>query len=156
MHAFTRPIALSLMLVVSGCGVCWGSTPPPSILPLRTLRLYETGVGYFERSGTLTPHERTSLPIPASHLDDALESLVVLTPGHAEPMRGIAFGSSLSHGMARAMAGLPTDADAPITWGRARRGAALRVREETPRRRGSARDRQTANPCARTRRESAE
>jgi hypothetical protein len=54
--------------------------------------------------------------VPASHLDDALESLVVLTPGHADPVRGVSFGSHVSRGMARAMAGLPTDADAPITY----------------------------------------
>jgi hypothetical protein len=116
MPTFARPIALSVILFASGCGIRQASTPPPSILPLTTLRLYETGVGYFERSGTLSPNERTSLPIPASHLDDALRSLVVLTPGRSDPLRGIAFGSSMSHGMARAMAGLPTNADTPITY----------------------------------------
>lgn len=114
-----RPSARFLLLgslLCSGCGAAQGSAPPPSILPLTTLRLYETGVGYFERSGTLQPAERTALPVPASHLDDALKSLVVLTPGHSDPLHGIEFGSSMSRGMARAMAGLPADADAPITY----------------------------------------
>ncbi len=109
-------VALALTLSATACGARGASSPPASILPLRTLRLYETGVGYFERSGTLTSAERTSLPVPASHLDDALTSLVVLTPGRSDPLRGVAFGSSLSHGMARAMAGLPAAADAPITY----------------------------------------
>ena len=88
-----------------------------SVLPLTSVRLYETGVGYFERSGILSPTERTGLPVPASHLDDALQSLVVFTPGHSDPIHGVAFGSSVSRGMARAMAGLPNDGEAAITYG---------------------------------------
>jgi len=90
------------------------STRPASILPLRTLRLYETGVGYFERAGSLDASAPTSLPVPAGHLDDALQTLVVLDDrGHAK-FHGIEFGSSLSRGMARALSGLPADAEAPL------------------------------------------
>jgi hypothetical protein len=84
------------------------------ILPLRTLRLYETGVGYFERSGSLDGSATTSLPIPAGHLDDALETLVVLNRGGQARVHGVEFGSSLPKGMARALAGLPIDGDAPL------------------------------------------
>ncbi|MGZ5971681.1 MAG: hypothetical protein ACXWP4_28615, partial [Polyangiales bacterium] len=56
----------------------------------------------------------TTLPVPAGHLDDALKTLVIMGPGGK--VRGLEFGSSLSSGMARAQAGLPLDADAPITW----------------------------------------
>ena len=88
------------------------TTAVSPILPLRTLRLYETGVGYFERSGTVgTP---TSLPVPAGHLDDALETLVVLGEGGKSRVRGIEFGSSISRGMARALAGLPVEGDEPL------------------------------------------
>jgi hypothetical protein len=107
--------AIAAIVVLSGC-----VRPPSSVssvLPLTNVRLYETGVGYFERSGILSPTERTGLPVPASHLDDALQSLVVFTPGHADPIHGVAFGSSVSRGMARAMAGLPTDSEAAITYG---------------------------------------
>ena len=107
--------AIAAIAVLSGCVRPPSSTS--SVLPLTNVRLYETGVGYFERSGILSPTERTGLPVPASHLDDALQSLVVFTPGHSDPIRGVAFGSSVSRGMARAMAGLPTDSEAAVTYG---------------------------------------
>jgi hypothetical protein len=80
------------------------------------VRLYETGVGYFERSGVLSPSQRTGLPVPASHLDDALQSLVVFTPGHGDPVHGVAFSSNVGRGMARAMAGLPAGGNGPISY----------------------------------------
>jgi hypothetical protein len=83
-------------------------------LPLRTLRLYETGVGYFERSGTIGDKTVTSLPVPAGHLDDALKSLVVLNGGGGGHVTGVAFASSVTRATARARAGLPADGDQPI------------------------------------------
>ncbi len=122
------------LLLTAGCSVTTTVAPPPTILPLTTVRLYETGMGYFERSGTLSASARTTLPVPASHLDDALESLVVLAGGKSGPLHGIEFGSNLSRGMARAMAGLPTGADAPITYRdllASLRGAHVEVRTRT-------------------------
>jgi hypothetical protein len=83
-------------------------------LPLRTLRLYETGVGYFERSGNVGDKAVTSLPVPAGHLDDALKSLVVLNAGAGGHVTGVAFASSVTRATARARAGLPADGDQPI------------------------------------------
>lgn len=106
------------LLSVSACS----AAPLPqvqassSILPLRTLRLYETGVGYFERSGRISEQVETSLPVPAGHIDDALKSLVVLSAGGKSSVQGLEFGSSVSNGMARALAGLPIDSDAPISY----------------------------------------
>ena len=114
-----RPSARWLCLgyfLTCGCVRAAGPEPAPTILPLTTLRLYETGVGYFERSGTLTATEHTALPVPASHLDDALASLVVLAPGVTSPVRGLSFDSRVSSGMARALAGLPTEADGPVGY----------------------------------------
>lgn len=91
------------------------------VLPLRTVRLYETGVAYFERTGAVSSSPgggRMTLPVPAGHLDDALKTLVVLGgPGAgARPLvHGLEFGSSMSKGMARALAGLPAAADEPIS-----------------------------------------
>ena len=72
-------------------------SPPRPILPLRTLRLYETGVGYFERSGELAGDGAT-LPVPAGHLDDALKTLVVLGADGKSTVQGVEFGSSISRG----------------------------------------------------------
>jgi len=88
----------------------------PSALPLRKLRLYETGVGYFERRGNVGPREDLSLPLPASHLDDALKSLVILEATGSVKVRGIDFDSSVSQDMARAMAGLPLEGEGPLAY----------------------------------------
>lgn len=87
---------------------------PPSLLPLRSLRLYETGVGYFEQSGE--PTSSATLPVPAGHLDDALKSLVVISAAGQSKVGGLAFPSSVSKGMARALSGLPVDGDAPLSY----------------------------------------
>ena len=81
-------------------------------LPLKKVRLYETGVGYFERTGLLGG-KSVALPVPTGHLDDALKTLVVLSEGSQGSVAGVEFGSSVSKNMAKAMAGLPAD-EAPI------------------------------------------
>lgn len=91
------------------------AAPPkaPPVLPLRTVRLYETGVGYFQRAGHLD--DQATLPVPAGHVDDALKTLVVLSSDGVH-VQGVQFGSSVSKGMARTLAGLPAKADAPIGY----------------------------------------
>ena len=122
LRSFGSPSLASFLLLASlGCAC----TPEPESahkaaaaraqpLPLRTLRLYETGVGYFERSGTIGEKTITSLPVPAGHLDDALKSLVVLNGGGGGQVTGVAFASSVTRATARARAGLPADGDQPI------------------------------------------
>ena len=77
--AHGRLAAAGLAALTCACGSASTTLSSSPVLPLRTLRLYETGVGYFERSGTLAG-DRASLPVPAGHLDDALKTLVVLGP----------------------------------------------------------------------------
>ena len=121
MHRVRCAWSLSLVFILPGLALSCGQ-PDPEIprkvasepLPLRTLRLYETGVGYFERSGSVGNKAVTSLPVPAGHLDDALKSLVVLNGGGGGQVTGVAFASSVTRATARARAGLPTDADSPI------------------------------------------
>lgn len=107
------PVLCVAALSVAGCQAAPRSAAP--ILPLRTVRLYETGVGYFERSGRAAAG--TGLPLPAGHLDDALKTLVILGDG---AVQGVEFKSSVSKGMARALAGLPTvgdgDGDGAISY----------------------------------------
>ena len=125
----------SLLLATSACS---SSIPQTSALPLKRLRVYETGVGYFERSGTLSHDEHAGLPVPTGHLDDALKTLVVLSEGGRAENAGVEFGSSLSRGMARAMAGLPTDDNA----------SAVDVRDPPASARGVARRAQDAEAIA--------
>lgn len=83
-----------------------------AILPLKSVRLYEAGVGYFEREGKT--EGRTSLPVPPGHLDDALKTLVVLSRGGKAEVTGVAFPTSVTKGMARALAGLPANEEGPL------------------------------------------
>jgi hypothetical protein len=93
--------------VLFGCVTAWASTAlaKPEPLPLKRVRLYETGVAYFERSGTLQAGA-VSLPVPQSHLDDALKTLVVYSKAGATRVGGVEFGSSVSPSMGRALAGM--------------------------------------------------
>jgi hypothetical protein len=124
-----RSSLLSILVLASGMSFMAACTPaeapPPvaaaasaqsaNILPLRSLRLYETGVGYFERSGALGG-KASALPVPAGHLDDALKSLVVLNGGAAGHVTGVAFTSSVTRATARTRAGLPQNPDSPVAF----------------------------------------
>ncbi len=90
--------------------------PAPEILPLEKVRLYETGVGYFEREGNVSGKKHAALPLPASHLDDALKTLVVLSNGRKVEIGGIEFASAVSEGMGRAIAGLPLEAETELGY----------------------------------------
>ncbi|WP_437305184.1 hypothetical protein [Sorangium sp. So ce388] len=110
-----RTAALGLLVLSAGCHVTPAASPAAaSALPLKKLRLYETGVGYFERSGNISSSS-DSLPVPASHVDDALKTLIVLSDGKAR-VTGIEFDSVLSGGLSRSLAALPSDADTPVTY----------------------------------------
>lgn len=96
-----------LSILAVACSMV-SSAASAQTLPLRRVRLYETGVAYFEREGALAA-TGASLPVPAGHLDDALKSLVVLSPDGSTSIRGVEFSSSVSPSMARALAGLPSE-----------------------------------------------
>ncbi|MCO4745065.1 MAG: hypothetical protein KC912_09770 [Proteobacteria bacterium] len=72
------------------------------VLPVERIRFYETGVAWFERAGNV--QDTTRLPVPTSHLDDALKSLVVL--GGDVDVGAITFPSSPGEDAARVSAGL--------------------------------------------------
>jgi hypothetical protein len=103
---------LPLLLLPSLALFACATAPRERALPLEKLRLYETGVGYFERAGELGGPAGASLPVPSGHLDDALKSLVVL--GKDGSVQSVAFDSRQSPAVARARAGLPPETDAPI------------------------------------------
>lgn len=100
-------LCLSSASLAVGCAsrVARPEVPRSEIVPLRTVRLYETGVGYFERTGRVGTG--ASLPVPASHLDDALKTLVLLGGEGGGPVTALSFPSGVSATRARAMMGLP-------------------------------------------------
>ena len=119
--------------LVSGLGCTPTYTRAPtslSILPLRTLRLYETGIGYFERAGSVSGDD-TGLPLPAGHLDDALKTLVIYSQDKNARVYGLSFPTSVSKGMGRALAGLPQNDDDAVSYRElllSLKGSALSVR----------------------------
>ena len=56
-------------------------TPPDTNLPIAQVALYTSGVGYFERSGTVDGDARESLLFPVDQVNDILKSLVLLDTG---------------------------------------------------------------------------
>ncbi len=114
--AFVVPfLTAALASSATACGPSQEAHGPKTdvpILPLKSVRLYEAGVGYFEREGMTGG--KTSLPVPPGHLDDALKTLVVLSKGGKAEVLGLSFPSSVTKGMARALAGLPANEEGPL------------------------------------------
>jgi hypothetical protein len=109
-----RSIHTLILVVFASSLACHRGRGERPVLPLQNLRLYETGIGYFERAGTIRQSEAgMNLPVPAGHLDDALKTLVVLGSDKKPLLRSIEFPSSVSEEMARSLAGLP-EGDEPI------------------------------------------
>jgi hypothetical protein len=112
------PARLSWLLMFTAA--CQAHAPLPaaapaeagSVLPLRRVRLFENGVGYFERAGKIEDAAAV-LPVPASHVDDALKTLVVLSD-HGTKVGGVEFGSVVSGGTARSLAGLRLGDETPL------------------------------------------
>lgn len=130
--------AALLLALASSCAGASGSDPrTPNeeldagpTLPLKSLRLYDVGIGYFERSGTLDDASSTRLPVPVSHVDDALKTLIVLSDFGKVSVSGIEFGSVLSDSLARVLAGIPVGTEKAIRYLdvlRSLRGLAVRV-----------------------------
>jgi hypothetical protein len=85
--------------------LCALAAEPPR-LPLKSLVLYENGLGYFERKGQVAEGQVAWIPLEPGQLDDALKTLVVMSE------RGVAsveFEPPLSPEAARAQAGLPEE-----------------------------------------------
>jgi hypothetical protein len=125
--------AFTLILVASG------TSQAEAPLPLRRVRLYEVGVGYFERQGNFDAQRSVTLPVPATHLDDALKTLVVLNTDGKAQVSGIEFSSVTSRSLARALAGLPASEDTALdylTLLRSLKGAPVEVRAKGERLRG--------------------
>jgi hypothetical protein len=58
------------------------SGPTRNALPLSQVMLFNSGVGYFQREGTVEGDARVDLALPADDINDLLKSLVVEDPEH--------------------------------------------------------------------------
>ncbi len=84
------------------------AAPVPPKLPLKSLTLYENGVGYFERKGPLTKGTVAEIPLEPGQLDDALKSMVIVSD---KGVASVEFAPPLAAEAARAMAGMPEPAE---------------------------------------------
>lgn len=60
-------------------------------LPIRTITLYRSGVGYFERRGSVDAGEKISLRFATDQINDMLKSMVILDPKQA--LESVSYGS---------------------------------------------------------------
>lgn len=107
------------MLLALALDLAWAD----EVLPVRRVRFYESGVAWYERAGVAT--SGTTLPVPRSHLDDALKTLVIL--GGDVDVGAITFASSRPDTAARALAGL-SEEPSYVDVLRSLRGARVTVR----------------------------
>jgi hypothetical protein len=56
-----------------------------TVIPLRKITIYSSGVAFFEHSGTLSGPARIKLPFKQNAVNDALKSLVLNDPASASP-----------------------------------------------------------------------
>ncbi|MBV9768095.1 MAG: hypothetical protein JOZ32_00870, partial [Bryobacterales bacterium] len=71
----------------------WLSEAAAADIPVREVILYKSGVGYFERAGTLRPGESGRLDFKASDMNDVLKSLTI-SGQNAPKVTGLRYDSS--------------------------------------------------------------
>src|SRR5687768_18037190 len=61
-----------------------GKSPTASLLPVSQVVLFSSGVGYFQREGTVEGEQRVDLSFPAQDVNDLIKSLTLrdLSGGH--------------------------------------------------------------------------
>src|SRR5271166_3119689 len=69
------------------------STALAADIPIREIILYKSGVGYFERAGTLSPGESARLDFKATDMNDVLKSLT-LQDRNGGKVTGLRYDSS--------------------------------------------------------------
>src|SRR5205085_3362291 len=63
-----------------------GKSPTASLLPVAQVVLFSSGVGYFQREGTIDGDQRIDLTFPASDINDLIKSMTLrdLDGGHID------------------------------------------------------------------------
>lgn len=82
--AFITSFLMAALHTVGAQALQEGTDAAPRIageIPLRKVRLYSSGVGFFEHGLSLTGPAELSLPFPREAVNDALKSLVIRDPG---------------------------------------------------------------------------
>ncbi len=81
----TSPLAARVLAAAAGtlahAAVRADAPAPATDLPIASVTLYRSGVGYFERQGAVTGDARASLRFDAASINDVLKSLVLLDRG---------------------------------------------------------------------------
>src|SRR5262245_12621703 len=60
-------------------------------LPIKRITLYRSGVGYFQRAGSVGPGDRVQLRFATDQINDMLKSMVILDQQQA--LQSVSYGS---------------------------------------------------------------
>ncbi|MSR69983.1 MAG: hypothetical protein EXS17_06535 [Phycisphaerales bacterium] len=74
---------LTTMLAVTVAALAAGEHTAPAQLPITSITLYRSGVGYFEREGSITAGDDVQLRFATDQINDMLKSMVILDPQQA-------------------------------------------------------------------------
>src|ERR1700735_3194058 len=83
----------TLPLLAAFFSTAFLNTAGAADIPIREIILYKSGVGYFERGGTLRPGESARLDFKASDMNDVLKSLTV-SGQNGNKITGLRYDSS--------------------------------------------------------------
>ena len=90
-----RRIALAAPFVCAAVLSLSAQAPPQgaaTVLPIRRVVLYKSGVGYFEHLGTVTGNQQLAVPFSGDQLDDVLKSLTAVDLGNGR-VTGVSYDS---------------------------------------------------------------
>lgn len=75
------PIFLTVLCLLTLSAPALAQSSSTATLPITRVTLYTSGVGYFERSGTVDGDQSQTLLFPVGQVNDVLKSLVLLDTG---------------------------------------------------------------------------
>ena len=87
------------VVLATGCTVASTNREAAPVLPLETLHLYETGVGYFERQDRVSGDTTIDLQFKASEMNDVLKSLTAIDWGGGQVLNVIAIAAGICDGI---------------------------------------------------------
>ena len=92
MRPRTALLLLALSLPITLTPAAPAQTPAPAALPVTGVTLYTSGVGYFERGGSVDGEASQTLLFPVGEVNDVLKSLVLLDGGGGT-IRPVTYGA---------------------------------------------------------------
>ena len=107
LYVVLRPGELPAQPIKSDTASAVKAVPPQAPLPVSTVILFSSGVGYFQREGEVEGNARIDLSFPVEDINDLLKSMVLrdLGGGHLRLVASHGAGSRLGSPLAPPAAG---------------------------------------------------